>query len=571
MKQTMHNLLREHLFVILLTILGFAVFFNSLFNGFVWDDITYILQNSQVHTINLFTAFRASMFNSGGQYRPIPALYFAILYQLFTTSPFFYHFLSVALHIINAILVFYFFSRFFIKRLSFFLALIFLVHPIQVESVTYIAAAGSPLFFLFGMGALLLGTQKKLTTRKGIFFSLLLLLSLLSKEAGVLFFAIIFLFVFFFNRKLLRQVFLYEIVSFFVYCIIRFAYAGIFLTKLPLAPIAQTTLAQRLLTLPFVFSYYLQTFFRPGKLAIDQQWIVKQVNLSQLFLPLLIMYIFVAALYFLGRFTSLKKNGNKKAYVFFVLWFGVGISLYLQIFPLDMTVADRWFYFPIVGMLGIFGVLLTVYTNSLIRLKNVLYIAAVLYIAFLSVRTIIRNFDWIDPLRLYLHDSTIQTSFDLENNIGGEYFSKGNFIYAYAHYKISNRLLTTEGNSYNLCNTALQLGLVDEAKKYCYLAFHSPTYLSSIPGHTELVYERLAQVLLIQDSASEAKTILFQGLHAYPQSGNLWALDAVCLYNLGDSQNALAALSNAKKYHTVLNTDKILQDIQNNNPIQLKL
>src|SRR5438309_11124811 len=74
---------------IIITIVGFVVFFNMLFNGFVWDDIYYIVSNPQIHTLNIMHLFSANLFNSAGYYRPIPAVYFSSIYMLFGKHAFF--------------------------------------------------------------------------------------------------------------------------------------------------------------------------------------------------------------------------------------------------------------------------------------------------------------------------------------------------------------------------------------------------------------------------------------------------------------------------------------------------
>lgn len=131
-------------------VIGILVFANMLFNEFLWDDLEYIINNPQIHSFNiqfLIDSFRGSLFNSGGEYRPITAIYFMLLYSVFGSSSFFYHILQVCLHITNSILVFVLFKKFFSSKLSFFVSIIFLIHPIQIEAVSYIASSGNPLFF----------------------------------------------------------------------------------------------------------------------------------------------------------------------------------------------------------------------------------------------------------------------------------------------------------------------------------------------------------------------------------------------------------------------------------------
>ena len=150
----------------IIIILGLLVFGNALFNDFVWDDKSFILFSSDIHTVNISYLIGQNIFNGAGEYRPIPAIYFASLYSLFTTNVFFYHLFQIVIHITNTVLLFFLFKHFFSKQIGLFLSLIFLVHPIQVESVSYIAASGNPLFFLFGITALLM-SFKRIVMQKG--------------------------------------------------------------------------------------------------------------------------------------------------------------------------------------------------------------------------------------------------------------------------------------------------------------------------------------------------------------------------------------------------------------------
>ncbi|MGH7202907.1 MAG: hypothetical protein ACREHC_00510, partial [Candidatus Levyibacteriota bacterium] len=66
----------------LIVIIGFIVYYNSLFNGFVWEDKSLIVYNSTGHLFNIFSANNS--FNHGGQFRPIAALYSAIAFAFFS-------------------------------------------------------------------------------------------------------------------------------------------------------------------------------------------------------------------------------------------------------------------------------------------------------------------------------------------------------------------------------------------------------------------------------------------------------------------------------------------------------
>ena len=97
--------------------IGIIVYINLLFNGFVWDDKVYILNNLDVRTLNIFYLFGPNSWNNGLFYRPLTAVYYSILYTFFNNTAFFYHFFQVAFHITNSILLFFVFKKFIDKHI----------------------------------------------------------------------------------------------------------------------------------------------------------------------------------------------------------------------------------------------------------------------------------------------------------------------------------------------------------------------------------------------------------------------------------------------------------------------
>jgi hypothetical protein len=41
--------------IIFIIIIGFIIYGNALFNGFVWDDYPFILNNTDIHSFNIST------------------------------------------------------------------------------------------------------------------------------------------------------------------------------------------------------------------------------------------------------------------------------------------------------------------------------------------------------------------------------------------------------------------------------------------------------------------------------------------------------------------------------------
>lgn len=554
-----------------IVIIGLVVYANMLFNGFVWDDKTYILFNRDVLTFNITNLLQNNIFNAGGQYRPIPAIYFATLFALFKDTTFFYHLLQLALHIVNACLVFVVFKKFFAMIPSFLLSILFLIHPIQVESVSYIASSGNPLYFLFGILALLISLNKTISGNRASIIGFLLTLSLLAKEAGLVFFFIVFLYKLLFNRKGIVTLFFAECASLFIYFIIRFGIGGVFFTKLSLIPIAQISLSERLLSIPAIIFYYIKTSFLPLKLAIDQQWVISSITFKSFYFPLLVDILFFSGIGLLGLYIYKTKQKNIKTYLFFLSWFIAGFFLYWQIFPLDGTVADRWFYFPLVGLLGIVGA--GVYSLK-IRYKFVRpvgYTALIVIFMLLAVRTIVRNANWSDAITLYAHDTKISNNFDIENNLGTEYANVREYDKAIAHSKKSVEMFPYEANLYNLANTYEQSGNIQEAKKYYAEALTYPNYLPINHRHIVFTYIRLAYMMYLSGEYKNSEEVIRQGLREYPNNGYLLMELAACEYKKGNQTKALSAAEQAVKNLPTEQMNALYLQIQNKQPILLKL
>ncbi|MBK7212603.1 MAG: tetratricopeptide repeat protein [Bacteroidales bacterium] len=126
--------------------------YGILFN---YDDDAYfndagLHQLSFSKLLSIFQTFHL------GMYQPLSALSFALLFDLFPGSVEAQRIANILLHLINAFLVWRLILAFskdqFVSLLS---AFIFAIHPMHVESVTWIAARGNLLYSLFYLLSLL--------------------------------------------------------------------------------------------------------------------------------------------------------------------------------------------------------------------------------------------------------------------------------------------------------------------------------------------------------------------------------------------------------------------------------
>ncbi len=428
----MNTLQKYEKYLYLIILIGVIVYFPIFFNGFVWDDFYFIINNPQVHQLNLIALFGHNDFNSGPFYRPIPAVYFAFIYTLAGNHAFLYHLFQLILHIVGTSLLFIFLCTFFSEYIAFFLALIFLVHPINVESVAYIGSTQSELYFIPGITALLLAKEKYLSPKKFYLILFLLLLSTLTKEIGFLFFILVIAYRLLYQLGNSKKFTIAAIFMLAFYLCLRIFYSGVTYSMATTIPIASLSLPQRLINIPSILLFYLKTFFFPLSLSIWQFWIVKTANINTFILPLILCALFITILIYLGYslIEKLKKHkeGNLyfNMYLFFSLWFILGMGPLLQIVPLDMTVADRWFYFPIVGLLGIIGTILSVWIPSFKTHKRQYFWIAAILLLLLSSRAFNRTLDYKNELNLYKHDlQTNKSNYMLLNDYGEDLIQAG--------------------------------------------------------------------------------------------------------------------------------------------------
>lgn len=131
----------------------FGVYWQALSNGFVWDDIPYLLQNQHVHEGLTFSGVKWAFTSMERcNWHPLTWISTMLDYRLFGHSPSGYHLVNVLFHIANSILLMTLLIRMTgsVWR-SGFVAALFALHPLHVESVAWVAERKDVLstFFMF--------------------------------------------------------------------------------------------------------------------------------------------------------------------------------------------------------------------------------------------------------------------------------------------------------------------------------------------------------------------------------------------------------------------------------------
>ena len=475
-----------------IVLVGLLLYLPSLRNGFVWDDEEQIVNNSAIRSFsNIPLLFTGSTFNSGGAalsgqyYKPLMPMMFTMIYSLAGDAPWAFHLVQTVLHIANAVMVFAL-MYFFIKNTAYasVAAFIFLIHPIQVEAVVYSSALQDVLFFFFGMSALLwiVISGKTIRWYDYCLAGLLVLCSLLSKETGILFVIIIGVYMLLYQKRM--QGVWWATTSFLVLCLygfLRIGVAGIAFRSNSFTPIAALGLMDRLSHAPAIVWHYIHTFLFPWQLSIGQHWVISQVGFVSFYVPLLFSCITLILIVWWGR------RIHVTHYWFFFAWFLVGLGAHLQIIPLDMTVADRWFYVPMVGLVGMMG-------SIKLKVKSSEFIKVMMGIVFVAlfIRSSVRIHNWRDGMTLYVHDiHSMSESFDVQNNYGVELFRAKNYDEAKFHFQKSTDLAPLWWTNWNNLGVIVEReGDLDTALVYYKKAMDNGGYYLAYENYASLIIKR---------------------------------------------------------------------------------
>lgn len=161
----------KNIIVLQIGILLAAVIFTYLnvFNaGFIsWDDADYVANNPDIRSFANAGKWFSSFYI--GNYHPLTMVSYAIDYLIGGTAPAQYHIINIVLHSASALMLYAFVNNIQGNRwVAFFVAMLFAIHPVQTESVSWVAERKnvlSGLFFITAMWlyAKYLGEEKKTT------------------------------------------------------------------------------------------------------------------------------------------------------------------------------------------------------------------------------------------------------------------------------------------------------------------------------------------------------------------------------------------------------------------------
>ncbi len=386
----------------LLVLVAVAVVFgNSLAGEFVWDDRNLIAENQAIsswknlprfflHPFEYLTALGAEV---NTYYRPIVLVSFLVDRTMWGENPFGYHLTNLILHAACSLFVLGLGRKFLGNQSGLFAALLFAVHPIHTESVAWISGRTDLLASVFSLAAVCLYLRTRsdevASAARMIPVVLAFGLALLSKEVafGLPFFFVLVEWLWRREGVALRLVPIVATLA--IYVIFSQGIVG-------MNPLAfgegfndAPGLVLRVITSgKLLFLYAMKVMF---PLLLNAEW---EPDWIGSFSVDALLWPFLCALALWGLFSLRRKN---PLLVALGGWFILFLGPVLNVVPIKEIGAERFLYLPSVAFAGLLGLWLSWVKEPG---KRIIVLAGLIVLLF-GVRTVERNLDWSNDLRLF--------------------------------------------------------------------------------------------------------------------------------------------------------------------------
>lgn len=542
---------QEWKWVLILTVVCFAVFANSLGGEFVYDDARQILRNPLIQDDALIWKALTSdvwAFKGDGTivasnyWRPTFTGWHILNFRLFGFSPFGWHVLNVLLHTSLCLLIFSLLRRWqFEIKTAFVIALIFAVHPIHVESVAWISGSPDLLFALFFLASLYF-TDKYAAGGGGMVFLIAAYgayaMALGAKEIGIFCLPIFYLVLYGGDdNKLSRNEKLVPLVGIALIAVGYFLLRWNILGAVSRPPDDPVTFSEAIFSIPAISAFYLRQIFFPYWMAANYPLDpVASSGFWSFFAPLVISIAALVALFFAAR----RSHRGTLAVAIFLI--PLTPAMNATAFVADQMVHDRYLYLPILGVLMILVWLASIYVS-----EQTLLVVGVVISAVLSIQTFSYNRAWQNELALWSWTRTVDDSAFTTTQLGTMLALNGRYSEAISSFDESiakkplPRAYLGRGRVYALS------GRFDDAER-------DLRYVVELPSETieayalYQAYESLGIALTGKNDLDGAEQIFVESRRRLPiYSAALTEKLAIVLYQKGDKARALAELEGVRE------------------------
>ena len=482
--------------MIIICVTGILAYSNSFRSPFVFDDLPNITENTHIRITGLdLKQLKDAGFKSKNPNRPVANISFAFNYYWGRYHVAWYHVVNLLIHLVNGCLAYLLAclifrqwsciqvqpfpqthaslldqtSQLHILFPALFTGLFFTLHPVQVQSVTYIVQRMNSMAAMFCFISAILFVAGRRTKRKwnqwaawgGSLASWLLALG--TKEIAATLPLVLLLYDWYFfqdlSREGVKRMLKYLAGAGVILVSVMYLYLG----NHPIDTILSGyhgrdfTLGERLLTQGRVLMSYMGLVIYPLPSRLN---LLHHIPYSRSLLsPVSTLYAMAVVVVLLILAALLARK--HRIVSFGILWFFIHLAIESSVIPLEMMFEHR-LYLPVFGVAVIVSVLLT---PLVFRTRTRAIMVSTLIILGLGAGTYLRNFTWQDRITLWSDVvSKSPESPRAHNNLGLALAADGQPEAAIRHYTRALVLNPIDSEIFNNLGMALaQQGNVEAA------------------------------------------------------------------------------------------------------------
>lgn len=522
--------------VILLLTLTAGAFSRTPFMEFIhYDDTVYLMDNPHVQAGLSFEGVRWAFSTFyADNWHPLTWLSHMADCSLYGMNPAGHHITNVILHGLNACLLFFFFLH--TTRLlwpAFFMAALFAVHPLRLESVAWAAERKDVLSALFWMLSMLCYAwyAAKPGVMRYLSSLLCMALGLMAKPMLVTLPVVLLLLDSWplgrFQRRdvTLKRAFLEKIPFFFLSA--ASSVTTMFAQQNAMGDLFFYSIPVRIMNTLFSYVSYLGKMFWP-------------VDLAPFYphpgdtLPVWIALVSGAAL--LGICVGVFLLRKRAPFlVTGWVWYLVTLVPVIGLIQVgQQSLADRYTYIPGIGicMMAVYGLDALLLRRT--ALRRVAFFSGLLFLVGLSFFTWRHSRFWVDSVTLFTHAVNVAPSNVAHNNLGNMQYRQRKYSQAIHNFEKALELNPHDTIPYhNLGLSYFKVGRYDEAERII---------LMMLQLRPELIYlhQYLGDIAMVRNNPALAVQLFHRALAGAPGDAYVLGSLAEAYLQLGDGRQALA-------------------------------
>jgi len=507
---------RERIFVVLLVVSTCLVYANTMRGPFIYDDEPNILQNPHIRSLWPVGRALSAPPESGLDGRPAAALSFALTYALFGYKVWGYHLTNLLIHIFAGLTLFGIVRRSLLTEklkerfakdastLAWVVATLWLVHPLQTESVTYIIQRIESLMGLFFLLTLYTAIRANQSPRPSVWQALSVIccaVGMATKEVMAAAPLMVFLYDYLFIRRSIRDGLRRGGLHYYT------ALAGcwIILGLLLLSGARFTGAGFSIGTGPVEYAanqgkiilHYIRLSFWPAQLCLDYNWqLIKDIGQLVPFV-VIILIIIIISIWGLCR---------RKGFSYPVLWFFVILAPTSSFIPVANPAFEHRMYLPLAGLIALVVIYGYIFLGRLagrfgkVEALNCVGLILVLTAASaLGVRTFLRNRDYKTAVSIWQANVEVVPENPYSRvNLGKALFLSGKADEAIVQFNRALEIAPQYAEAHNNLAVALKSqGKIEQAVE------HYKKALQTNPAYPDALYN-LGNVYLSQGETEQA-------------------------------------------------------------------